>query len=58
MNEPEANQPPRKYVWPWIFWGMALLFIALAVLWVWLAATKIQSQRDVNTPLPQSAPVR
>ncbi len=63
MNEPEKqsperNSPERKYRWPWFFWASVFLFIALAVLWVGLAAKKIASQRDVNAPLPSTAPVR
>ena len=57
MNEPQ-NEPPRKYKWPWFFWGAAALFILLAVLAVGFAAMKISSQRDFNTPLPGTAPMR
>jgi hypothetical protein len=58
MTDPEANPPKRTYKWPWVFWGAVVLFIALAVLWVGLAAKKIASERDVNAPLPSTAPVR
>ena len=58
MNEPDKNSPERKYRWPWFFWASVVLFIALAVLWVGMAAKKISSQRDVNAPLPSTAPVR
>lgn len=58
MTEPEDNQPPRKYLWPWIVWPMALLFIVLAVFWVWLAVKKIESQREGNAPLPVTEPVK
>jgi len=58
MNTPDENSPPRKYKWPWFFWGAVVLFIALAVLWVGVAAKKIESQRDFSTPLPGTAPLR
>ncbi len=58
MSEPEGNLPKRSYNWPWFFWGAVVLFIALAVLWVGLAAKKLASERDVNAPLPSTAPVR
>jgi hypothetical protein len=58
MNERDENQPGRKYVWPWFFWGAVVLFIALAALWVALAAKKVASERDVNAPLPASSPLR
>lgn len=52
------DEPPRKYKWPWFFWGAAALFILIAVLAVGFAAMKISSQRDFNTPLPGTAPLR
>ena len=58
MSEPDKNLPERKYRWPWFFWASVFLFIALAVLWVGLAVKKIERQRDVNAPLPNTAPVR
>ena len=58
MSEPDKNLPERKYCWPWFFWASVFLFIALAVLWVGLAVKKIERQRDVNAPLPNTAPVR
>ena len=58
MSEPEGNPSKRSYKWPWFFWGAVVLFIALAALWVGLAAKKIASERDVNAPLPNTAPVR
>lgn len=58
MNAPE-NQPPKpKYIWPWFVLGFVVLGIVLAVLWVGLAAKKIAEQRESNTPLPNSTPVR
>jgi hypothetical protein len=58
MTEPEGNPPKRSYKWPWVFWGAVLVFIALAVLWVGLAAKKLASEREENAPLPSSAPAR
>jgi hypothetical protein len=58
MTEPEGNPPKRSYKWPWVFWGAVLVFIALAVLWVGLAAKKLASEREENSPLPSAAPAR
>ncbi|HSY18896.1 MAG TPA: hypothetical protein VK815_11200 [Candidatus Acidoferrales bacterium] len=63
MNEPENNLPtgdatPRKYRWPWFFWGAVVLFIALAVFAVAFAAHRIATERDTNAPLPGTAPMR
>ena len=56
MNE--ANEPPRRYKWPWFIAAAVVLGIALAALWVFLVAKKIERERDLNAPLPASAPVR
>ncbi len=58
MSEPDENSPRPKYKWPWFVLAAVLLGLALAVLWVGLAAKKLAQQRDFNTPLPASAPAR
>ncbi len=58
MSEPDKNLPEPKYRWPWVFWSAVLLFIALAILWVGQAVKNIERQRDLNAPLPNTAPVR
>ena len=35
---------------------MVILGIAMAILWVTLAAKKIERERDINEPLPSTAP--
>ena len=57
MNEPDENSPKRKYKWPWVVLAFVILGFALAILFVALAAKKIEQQRDF-TPLPASAPLR
>jgi hypothetical protein len=52
------NQNSRRYKWPWFVAAAALLGIALFVLWVALAAKKIERERDFSAPLPSSAPAR
>jgi len=54
MNEND-NKP--HYRWPKYVLGGVVLGIVLAVVWVWLAARKVEQQRDFGTPLPNSAPV-
>lgn len=58
MSAPEENLPARKYRWPWFFWGAVILFIALAAIWVGVAAVQIHGERDFTTPLPGTAPLR
>ena len=53
MNQSEPTENQRRYVWP-----MAILFIVIAVVAVWFNAKKIEGERDVNAPLPATAPVR
>jgi hypothetical protein len=56
--EPENNSPARHYRWPWFVLAMVVLGLVLAVLWVALAARKIERQRDYNAPLPATTPAR
>jgi hypothetical protein len=58
MNGPENNSPPPKYKWPWFVLAAVVLAIVLAVVWVALAAKKVEEQRDFGQPLPSSAPAR
>ena len=57
MSEPGEHPPKPTYQWPWFVLAAVLLGIALAVLWVGLAAKKVEQQRDF-TPMPASAPSR
>ena len=57
MNAPENNSPKPHYQWPWFVLAAVLLAIVLAVLWVTVAAKKVEQQRDF-APLPASAPAR
>lgn len=57
MSAPENNSPRPNYKWPWFVLALVILGFALAVLWVTLAARKIEQQRDF-TPLPATAPAR
>jgi bacteriorhodopsin len=57
MDEQSENAPKQKYRWPWFVLAAVVLFFALAVLWVAIAAKKVEQQRD-SAPLPASAPGR
>jgi len=57
MSEPNENSPKSHYRWPWLVLAAVLLAIVLAVVWVGLAAKKVEQQRDF-APLPSSAPAR
>ena len=52
------DQSPRRYKWPWFVLGAVVLGIVLAVIWVGAAVRKIEREKDVNAPLPSSAPAR
>jgi len=56
MNEP--NETPRSYRWPWLVAAAVALGLVLAVVWVGLAVKKVERERELNAPLPDSAPVR
>ena len=57
MSESDNPSPKRKYLWPWLAAAAIVVFFALAILWVALAAKKVEEQRDFS-PLPSSAPAR
>jgi hypothetical protein len=52
------NEPPRRYRWPWLVAAAVALGAVLAVAWVGVAARNLDRERDVNGPLPNSAPAR
>ena len=52
------TEPNRKYKWPWFVLAAVILFIALAVMWMFIAVHKEERQRDFGTPLPASAPAK
>lgn len=58
MNGPENNSPKPKYKWPWFVAAAVVLAIVLAVIWVAIAAKKVEEQRDFGQPLPSGAPAR
>lgn len=55
-NTPNGN--PRRYKWPWFVAAAVALGIVLAVVWMSFAVKKVEQERDVNAPLPASAPLR
>ena len=53
----EKKSPPLQ--WPKFALAGVILFFALAIFWVALAAVKLRHQREsANAPLPVSAPTR
>ena len=59
MNEPgtESNEPPRRYIWPWFFWGFVLLGFILAIIWMTAEVKRLERERDYSAPIPSSTPV-
>ena len=58
MNKAGEYPPKRNYQWPWIVGAVVVLGIALAIVWMSFAVRKVERERSVNAPLPNSAPVR
>ena len=61
MNEnqnPDDDQKTPPLKWPKFALAAVILFFALAIFWVALAANKLRQQRDGNAPLPVAAPTR
>ncbi|HEX9047326.1 MAG TPA: hypothetical protein VF988_09895 [Verrucomicrobiae bacterium] len=54
----ESNKTPRRYRWPWFAAAAVLLGIVLAVVWMLFAVKKVERERDLNSPLPATTPVR
>ncbi len=58
MEKKSGKAPKQNYRWPWFVGAAVVLGIALAIVWVSIAVNKVERERDVNAPLPASAPVR
>jgi hypothetical protein len=54
MSEPDEK--PLRYRWPWFALAAVVLFIVLAVIWVALAAEKVERQRDYSAPISSGTP--
>jgi len=54
----ELNENPRRYKWPWFVAAAVALGLGLAIVWVSFAVKKVERERDVNAPLPSTAPVK
>ncbi len=54
MDEPSANPPPRRYRWPWIVAVAVVLWVLLAVVWMWVAVRHVEAQRDFSAPATTS----
>jgi hypothetical protein len=52
MDEPDETPPRQKYKWPWFVLAAVVVFVALAILWVSLAAKKVEQERGGNAPVP------
>ena len=57
MN-PDADEKSPRLKWPKYAAAAVILFFALAVFWMLVAVNKLRHQREVNAPLPVSAPLR
>ncbi len=52
-----GSNPPR-YRWPWFVLAGVVLFIVLAVAWMYVAVKKEEQQRNYSAPLPATAPAK
>ena len=57
MNSGSDEKTPR-HRWPWFVLAAVILFFALAIFWMSMAVHQLRQQRNVNAPLPSSAPAR
>ena len=53
-----SSRPPRRYKWPWFVAAAVALGIILSILWMRAAVRAVERERDLNGPLPPSAPTR
>jgi hypothetical protein len=56
MNESKEN--PRHYRWPWLAAAAVVVGLVLAVVWVGFLVKKVERERELNAPLPDSTPAR
>ncbi|MGH7976258.1 MAG: hypothetical protein ACREC8_06310 [Limisphaerales bacterium] len=49
-DEPKEN--PRRYKWPWFVLAAAILFVALAIVWMSYAVHQEEQNRNLNSPVP------
>lgn len=54
-SSPDPTEPPRRYLWPWFFWGFVLLGFLLAVIWLTPEIKRLERERDYNAPIPTSS---
>lgn len=54
-DAPDGNPPNRNYKWPWFVLAAVVVFIVLAVVWVSIAAKKVEQERIVNTLIPTNS---
>lgn len=52
MNEPDGTPPKQNFKWPWFVLAAVVLFVVLAIMWVSLAAKKVEQERGENPPVP------
>lgn len=63
MSDPARQPPaeisaPRRYRWPWYLLAFVIGWLIISVIWVALAARKVAQERDLDAPLPSSAPMK
>ncbi len=58
MNKAGESPPKQNYKWPWFVGTALVLGIVLAIVWMSFAVRKVERERNLNAPLPHSAPVR
>ncbi len=58
MNNAGESPPKQNYKWPWFVGAALALGIVLAIVWMSFAVRNVERERNLNAPLPNSAPVR
>lgn len=53
---PDPSEPPRRYKWPWFFWGFVLLGFILTIIWMTIEVRRVERESNYNAPVPTSTP--
>jgi hypothetical protein len=50
MENESANEPKRRYRWPWVVMAALILWVLLAVVWMRAAVLRVEEERSISAP--------